>query len=61
MTIKEPFLLGFGMVFILGSLLPKTVHRKRNGQPFKNLLVGRVAFVASGLALLMLWYSLPPK
>jgi len=60
-TIKEPFLLGFAIVLILGSLLPKTVYRKRNGKPYENLLGGRIAFLAIGLALLMLWYSMPPK
>jgi hypothetical protein len=61
MRIKEPFLLGFAILLILGALLPKTLYRNRNGKPFENLLEGRIAFVAIGLALLLLWYSLPPK
>jgi len=57
--IKEPFLLIFAVLWILGFLLPKTLYRKGTGKPFENQLVARIAFVAIGLAILLLWYSLP--
>jgi len=57
--IKEPFLLIFAVLWILGFLLPKTLYRKGAGKPFENQLVARIAFVAIGLAMLLLWYSLP--
>lgn len=59
MRIKEPFLLVFAILWILAFLLPKTLYRNRSGKPFENQLVARIAFLAIGLALLLLWYSLP--
>jgi hypothetical protein len=61
MRIKEPFLLAFAILWILGALLPKPLYRSRSGKPFENQLLARIAFTAIGLALLLLWYSLPPK
>jgi hypothetical protein len=61
MKIKEPFLLAFAILWILGASLPKTLYRSRGGKPFENQLVARLAFAAIGLALLVLWYSLPPN
>jgi hypothetical protein len=59
MRIKEPFLLIGATLWILGFLLPKTLYRGRTGKPFQNQLMTRIGFVAIGLALLLLWFSLP--
>jgi hypothetical protein len=61
MKIKEPFLLVFAILWIAGFLLPKTLYRKGSRKPFENQLVARIVFLAIGLALLLLWYSLPPN
>jgi hypothetical protein len=61
MKIKEPFLLVFAILWIADFLLPKTLYRKGSGKPFENQLVARIAFLAIGLVLLLLWYSLPPN
>jgi hypothetical protein len=59
MRIKEPFLLTFSVLFILFGMLPKNFYQKRDGTPFQNLGMARIACVAIGLAQLLLWYSLP--
>ena len=58
MRVKEPFLLVFAILWLLGFLIPKTLYRKGTGKPFENQPAARVAFAAIGLALLLLWYSL---
>jgi hypothetical protein len=60
-SIKEPFLLAFAILWMLGALLPKTLYRNRADKPFENQLMARMAFAAIGLALLLLWYSLRAK
>jgi len=60
MRIKEPFLLIFSVIWILIALVPRKLYR-RSGKPFENQRIARVAFTSIGLALLVLWYSLPPK
>jgi hypothetical protein len=58
--IKEPFLLICALVPIVMALVPMPLQRK-GGRPFENQLAARIAFAAIGLALLLLWYSLPSK
>jgi hypothetical protein len=59
--IKEPFLLFFSIIWILGALLPRQLYRRRSGIPYENQRLARAAFLAIGVALLVLWYSLPGK
>jgi hypothetical protein len=58
--IKEPFLLICAAAPIVIALLPITLQRK-GGRPFENQIAARIAFAAIGLALLLLWFSLPSK
>ncbi|PYX27255.1 MAG: hypothetical protein DMG80_19100 [Acidobacteria bacterium] len=59
MKVKEPFLLCFSLLWIAGALLPRTLYRGKGGRRFENQLLARLAFVAIGVAMLVLWYSLP--
>jgi hypothetical protein len=58
MKVKEPFLLCFSLLWIVGTLLPRKLYRGKSGIPYENQLLARVAFVAIGRAMLVLWYSL---
>jgi hypothetical protein len=40
------------------TLLPRKLYRGKSGIPYENQLLARVAFVAIGRAMLVLWYSL---
>ena len=59
MKIKEPFLPAFSVLWILGTILPKKINRGRSGLSYENQAVGRAGIIAIGLAMLLLWYSLP--
>ena len=61
MAIKQPFLFFFAILWILGALLPKTLYRGSTGMPFENQVAARIAFAAIGVALFLLWFSLPPN
>jgi succinate-acetate transporter protein len=61
MKIKEPFLLIFSLLWIAFLLLPASFYRRRNGEPYDDLLIRRIAFAGIGIALLVAWYALPPK
>ncbi|OLE57218.1 MAG: hypothetical protein AUG13_05100 [Chloroflexi bacterium 13_1_20CM_2_59_7] len=56
--VKEPFLLIFSLLWIAGAVLPKKLYRKSSGKPFERQLLARIGFLAIGLSLLLLWYSL---
>jgi hypothetical protein len=58
MKIKEPFLLLFSISWILGCLLPREVRWRGEYRSLDWPM--RIAFVAIGFAILLLWYSLPP-
>jgi succinate-acetate transporter protein len=59
MKIKEPFLLIFSLLWLAFCLLPAGFFRRRNGEPYDDLLFRRIAFAGIGIAMLVLWYSLP--
>jgi hypothetical protein len=60
MKIKEPFLLCFSLLLVAASFLPGEL-RRRNGKPYENQMRTRVACFAIGVALVVLWYSLPRR
>jgi hypothetical protein len=59
LTIKEPFLLVFSSLWTAVAFLPAGFYRRRNGEPYDDLLFRRIAFAGIGLALLLAWYALP--
>ncbi|PYV58175.1 MAG: hypothetical protein DMG90_03120 [Acidobacteria bacterium] len=59
MRIKEPYLLAFSVLWLLASVLPKKINRGRSGIPYENQTVARAGMIGIGLAMLLLWYSLP--
>jgi hypothetical protein len=58
---EKLFLLVVAAFFILLPLMPSPLGRGKSGIPHKNQAVARVACAPIGVALLLLWYSLPPK
>jgi hypothetical protein len=48
------------LLWTVGSLIANPLQRK-GGRPYENQRVAKIAFVAIGLALLLLWFSLPSK
>jgi hypothetical protein len=59
--IKEPFLLIFSVFWILAAILPKQINRGRSGIPYENQALARAGMIGIGLAMLLLWYSLPTR
>jgi len=57
MKIKEPFMLIFSLLWIAIWFFPEEFYGRRNGQPYDDLRVRRIAFVGIGVASLVLWYS----
>jgi hypothetical protein len=60
MKVKEPFLLCFSLLWIAATFLPGKL-RRRNGTPYEKQTMARAGFLAIGIALLVLWYSLPQQ
>ncbi len=56
---KEPFLLTFATAWTVVPWLVKTINRGRSGIPYENQLAAKLGISAIGVALLILWYSLP--
>jgi hypothetical protein len=61
MKMKEPFLLIFSLLWIAFCFMPAEFYRRRNGEPYDDLLFRRIAFPGVGLALLLAWYAKPSK
>jgi hypothetical protein len=61
MKIKEPFLLIAALLGIGFCFLPSKFYMRRNGEPYGDLLIRRIAFAGIGIVMLVLWYSLSSK
>jgi hypothetical protein len=60
MKVKEPFFLCFSLLWIAATFLPGE-FRRRNGTPYEKQIMARTGFLAIGIGLLVLWYSLPQQ
>jgi hypothetical protein len=58
---KEPFLLIFSLLWTAFAFLPAGFYRRRNGEPYDDLLFRRIAIAGIGLVLLLAWYALPSR
>jgi hypothetical protein len=51
----------FSLLWIAFCFIPAEFYRRRNGEPYDDLLIRRIAFAGIGLALLLAWYAMPSK